>query len=292
MYFLIHVFAAVLLWYQVETPQPVDTSFVVDQPELQADTMTGQAQSATITNSEAFFGSPHNLPVHKAPQPILLKQVDSRDWMLWVLLAGFLVLAVAWFNFTAPFKRSLKAVLGLHFFFQVDKEGGFFRETHNYLLFLNFLIVLSVLIYQSLAHANLLDLWAHLNPEYVYGMIFFMILAFYVLKLAFVRFLAWVFHTQRATTIYMENIFVFNQFTGVILLLLVFHNAFNPSPEMLYVMWALVVGANIYKVIRGSVIAHNTSGFSMYYLFLYLCGVELMPLLIVWKAVTSFIPVL
>ncbi len=288
MCFLVSVFAIVLLFFQLEVSPQADFTQFEDQPLLLIEAPFENAGTITITNSESFFGSPHNLPVQDTGMPAVVESMNNSEWMLWFLLAGFVVFSIAWFNFPSKCKRSLYTVFGLRFFYQLDKEGGFFWETHNYLLFFNFLIVLSLLIYQSLSQSEMLNFADYLNQEYVYGLIFLIILSFYILKLLFVRFLAWVFNTRRASTIYLENIFVFNQFVGVVLLPLVFHNAFSPSSEMIYAMWIIVIGANAYKVIRGSFIANNVSGFSAYYLFLYLCAVELMPLLIAWRLVTNY----
>ncbi len=286
---LVNVLISFLLFYQVGVSLQTDP-LVPDEPfVLQTDTIIDEAGTITIIGSESFYGSPHSLPLRNTQQPIPIESLENRDWMLWFLLAGLVVLSIAWFNFPVQCERSLYAVLGLRFFSQIDKDGGFFKGAHNYLLFLNFLIVLSLLIYQSLYYADMLELWKDADQEYVFVAILLMILSFYILKFLFLNFIAWVFNTQRAGSIYLGNIFVFNHFVGLILMPLVFHNAFNPSAEAIYVMLSLVVGANVYKVIRGSVIAHKVSGFSVYYLFLYLCGVELLPLLVVWRVVTSYL---
>ncbi len=283
------VFVVFLVFFGVAFPLQADSFMHREQDTEQKVAIKEETDTITLISSESFYGSPHNLPLCDTLQPIPIKSADDGGWMLWFLLAGLVVLAIAWFNFPVQCKRSLYAVIGLRFFFQVDKDGGLFKGTHNYLLFLNFLIVLSLLIYQSLSQADILDFLEHVGHEYLFVAILLIILSFYILKFLFVNFIAWVFNTQRAGSIYLGNIFVFNQFIGLVLMPLVFHNAFHPSAEAIYVMWSLVVGANVYKVIRGSLIAHNASGFSVYYLFLYLCGVELLPLLVVWKAVTVYL---
>jgi hypothetical protein len=64
---------------------------------------------------------------------------------------------------------------------------------------------------------------------------------------------------------------------------LLYTNAYNPGTTGLYLAWALLVIINIAKMIRGAVIGYTQAGFSVYYLILYLCAIELAPLLIFAK---------
>ncbi len=282
-------FIILLLFCRVAVPLQADSSIHNEHFVLQTDTITEEAATNAIVSSESFYGTPHNLPLHNTKQPIPIESSDNSDWMLYFLLAGLVFLSIAWFNFPVQCKKSFYAVLGLRYFFQINKEGGFFKGTHNYLLFFNFLIALSLMIYQSLIFAGIYDILEYSGQEYVFIAILLIILLLYILKYLVVNFLSWVFSTPIAGSIYLGNIIVFNQFIGLALMPLLFHNAFNPSLEAMYLMWSLVVGANVYKVIRGSVIAHNVSGFPVYYLFLYLCGIELLPLLLAWKVLKIYI---
>lgn len=288
---IINVFVIFLILCQVAISAHTDLLYLDEPVATQNDTIIEEAATITMSGSESFYGTPHNLPMSNQHMPFPIERYEGSDWMLWFLLAGLVVLSIAWFNFPVQFKRNLYAVLGLRFFFQIDKDVGFFKGAHNYLLFTNFLIVLSLLTYQSLYHAEMLKMWRDTNQEYVFLAILIMFLSFFILKFLFINFIAWVFNTQRAGSIYLGNIFVFNNFLGLILMPIVFHNAFNQSFTIIYVMWSLVIMANVFKVIRGSIIAHQASGFSPYYLFLYLCGVELLPLLVVWRAATSYLSV-
>ncbi len=288
---IIHVFFYFMLFYPTAVLLQADTSQHNHPVALQADTIDEQVKASNRICSESFYGSPHKLPFRSMLKPVPIEESENRNWMLWFLLAGLVLLSIAWFHFPVQFTISVYAVLGLRYFFQIEKDGGFFKGVYNYLLFFNFLIVLSLLVYQSLYQTDMLEFWKVSAQEYVFAAILLLILLFYILKLLFVNFISWVFNTAKAGSIYLGNIFVFNNAVGLILMPFVFHNAFNPSDAVIYGMWFLVIGANIYKLIRGSLIAHSVSGYSVYYLFLYLCAIELLPLVVVWKAVKNYLSV-
>ena len=255
---------------------------------MQADTLSGVEHS--ISNSEAFYGDPHFLPADLNRGMILIENGTVNDWMLPLILLGLFFFTIAWYNFSSRTKQNLQAVFSLRFFNLVDKERSFFQEAPTYLLFGNFLLIISLLLYQTLQHHDHLLPWVSEHPVYEYVFIFGAVLLFYPVKLAFIRFLAWVFATTRATYLYFENILLVNNFMGLLFLPFVFYNAYKPSVELLILMWGAFLAINVYKVIRGAYLSNSESGFSLYYLFLYLCAVEIAPLFIIGKAVTAYIP--
>ncbi len=255
---------------------------------MPADTTSGTV--TTIKSSEAFYGTPHLLPVDAEGVVMLVENSTLNDWMLPIIILGLLFFSVAWYYFSPQIKQNLKAVFSWRFFYLVDKEEPFFRATTTYLLFGSFLVAISLLIYQTL---QFFDLCFHLmtgHPVLEYAIILLSVLLFYPLKLLLVSFFAWVFSTARASYMYFVNIFMVNNLFGLLLLPLVFYNAFNPSKELLLLMWGLWLIFNVYKVIRGAYMANRESGFYAYYLFLYLCAVELAPLFVIVKAVAIYLP--
>ncbi len=255
---------------------------------MPADTIPGTA--TTIKSSEAFYGNPHLLPVDAEGVMIPLENGTLNDWMLPVIIFGLLLFSIAWYNFAPRVKQSMKATVSLRFFYLVHKEGTFFRETPTYLLFGNFLLTASLLVYQSLQYLALWSQWTTVHPLVEYALLLLALLLFYPLKLGMIRFLAWVFGTQQASHLYSENLFITNNMLGLLLLPLVFYNAFNLSAWLVFFMWIMLIIIYVFKVIRGAYLANRESGFSVYYLFLYLCAVELAPLFVIGKAVTIYLP--
>lgn len=254
------------------------------------DEVISYAENEPVSSS-IYYGSPHELKAHTYPDIIPLTSSDPNDWILLVLAVCLLLISVAWYNFSPRMALSLKAFFVLRYFYQLDKEAMFFRETHTYLLTINFLLVAAMLFYQVLDHYTHLALPFYYHPLLMFGVLLIALILFYIIKTILIQLLAWIFITEKSSFIYLENIFLSNIFTGLILLPLVFYNAFSPSLTNIYVMLALLLVINVFKLLRGSMMSYAASGFSLYYLFLYLCGVELAPLLIIYKLMTIYLTV-
>ena len=278
--------AILLLFLVAEGVAEKDLIVVHAMPEGYAETLR-YAESKPVSSSH-FYGGPHKLEATVYPDIIPFTSADSSDWVLIVLLACMLLISVASYNFSARMAFSIKAFFALRFFYQLDKESMFFRDTPTYLLIANFLLVIALLFYQVLDYYNHLAHFAHFHPLIIFGVLLMAFILFYTIKAMAIKLLAWIFSTEKASFIYLENIFLSNIFLGLILLPIVFYNAFTPSLTNIYVMLALLLAINLYKLLRGSLLAYATSGFSVYYLFLYLCGVELAPLLVIYKVLTIY----
>ncbi len=252
-----------------------DSLFFNDEPEA--------------ISSDVFYGVPHFLHTEGALAVHIRHDTQSQTWMIIPLIAGLFLISTALFHFSQGVSLSLRGVLGLRFFYLIDKEESLFRETYTYLLFVNFLIVMSLLVYQGLQQLNWLHSWQGEHQAVIYILIFAGLTVFYPIKLMLISFLAWIFNTRKASFVYLENIFVFNFFIGLVFLPLVFYNAFSPSHGVLYTMWGIIALANVYKFIRGAYLAYHVSGFSVCYLFLYLCAVELAPLLVIGKVLKIYL---
>lgn len=208
--------------------------------------------------------------------------------MIGIFLLSILSLALARFFFPGRIRLLMKGALGKRFFYMVEKESLVFRETPAYLLSLNFLLLLSLLSIQSMDHFDLQVRWSA-HPALLFLGVFLLFTLLMLAKRMLTGFLAWVFDTHRASRIYASNLHLVNQFSGVILLPLVFYQAYNPSEKALFAAWILLIVTNIYKVIRGSILSFRLSGFSLYYLILYLCAVEIAPLLIIGKSASLYL---
>ncbi|MDR4988004.1 MAG: DUF4271 domain-containing protein [Bacteroidales bacterium] len=291
MYFFAQLSLLIVLMAQVPFSEVPDSRETMLPEDLVTAMPADTTAPAELLNGDSFFGSPHKLPVFDTLDGVAVEDAGlMHDWVLWVFLAALFLLAVTGYFYPNRLKQVIKAVLGIRFFLQLNKDAEFFKHPASYLLSVIFILALSMLVFQSLLHTGRTGLF-HEMPLYLQfaGIAGFWLL-FYCGKALFVWFLAWLFDTRLASRIYLENIFVFNIVNGLLLLPLVFYNAYTPSIQALNVMWGLLVLSNVYKHLRGAFLSHKDSGFSMYYLFLYLCGVEIIPLLLLGKAVTVYLP--
>lgn len=244
----------------------------------------------TVSPTASFYGGPHHLvPGQDLVFEPVSQQDVSGDWVVLLFLLCLLLLAISRFFFPGRTRYILRSAVGLRFFYMVNKQGNLYSETPSFLLKINFLLVVSLLLYQSLAYAGMHKVFEPVPSFLVYCFILLGLTFFYVAKRVLMQLLGWVFAAKRQTELYFNNLFVFNQFAGVLLIPAVFFHAYHPSTTGLYAAWALLILVNLYKIVRGVIITHGVSGYSLFHLFLYLCAVELAPLLIMGTMVSVYL---
>ncbi|MBK9637512.1 MAG: DUF4271 domain-containing protein [Bacteroidetes bacterium] len=108
----------------------------------------------------------------------------------------------------------------------------------------------------------------------------------YSVKMIILRFLSTVFDLEKPVALYIFNVFLMIMMIGLLLLPINILLAYGPSQ---YRQWILSIAVWIiallflYRLVRAIGIWTGIPGFSLFYLFLYLCTFEIAPLLIIWK---------
>lgn len=108
----------------------------------------------------------------------------------------------------------------------------------------------------------------------------------YSIKMILLRFLSTVFDLEKPVALYIFNVFLMIMMIGLLLLPINILLAYGP---LQYRHWILLIAVGIiallfvYRIVRVIGIWSGIPGFSLFYLFLYLCTFEIAPLLIIWK---------
>lgn len=237
-----------------------------------------------VQSSVAYYDSLHHLMPENGLMAISRSERAGNEWMLYSVLICFVIIAMAKLFYPGKVSMLIRSVINLRFFVRTDRKNRILSERASYLLKLNYLMCFSLLIVQTLLSFDIMPPWMQLHPVLTHAMIFLAIALFYVLKHLLISYIGWLFHARKAGRAYFNNIFVFNHAVGILLLPLVFYQALNPLIYVLIAAWMLIVVFNALKMIRGVILGRLHSDFPVYYLFLYLCGVELAPLLMLGKA--------
>jgi hypothetical protein len=114
----------------------------------------------------------------------------------------------------------------------------------------------------------------------------FIILSIYVIKLTVIKFAGFLFETQKEIREYTVSVFLFCNTVGLFMLPLVICLAFfkqvNPL-IFIYSGFGLIILLFLTRLVRGLIIGLNSPRVSKFYLFLYLCTLEIVPLVILSK---------
>ena len=114
----------------------------------------------------------------------------------------------------------------------------------------------------------------------------------YTFKYLFLRFMGWVFNAGEQASTYGFIVFLVNKVIGLVLLPLLLLLAFSGEviqEVALTVAATVVILLLIFRYIVSLTIIRRTLAVHPLHFFIYLCAVELMPMLILYKVLFSFV---
>jgi hypothetical protein len=126
------------------------------------------------------------------------------------------------------------------------------------------------------------------RPLYLIPVFMALFMAVYLIKYVFLRFSGWLFGFQEATSGYVFTLYMVNKVLGVALLPFILILAFSTpafAGVALDISLILIVMVFVYRYIRAYALVKNQIFFSRFHFFIYLCGFEIAPILIIGKLV-------
>lgn len=233
--------------------------------------------------------SPHELNARgQDPKPVF---VGSPDWLLGIFSLCVILLVIARVAFLRRFDQILNAFLRPRHLSILVREGNLMKDRITPPLLILQLFSYGLLIYllASVIAASPAQRW--LNPR-----LFFFILGgyalFYFLRMMTIQLLSRLFSTREVTHTYLINSLVMDEISGI-LLLPVSLALLVSGKEYASLVFFLSVGCLIlfllYRLIRNFMVGLSNAKFSRFYLFLYLCTVEILPILVVGKLINDWL---
>lgn len=238
-----------------------------------------------VTFSESIFKG-HELKYSKSN----LDQCrnSNMDWIIGVVL--FVFILSTWVRITAEkrFIQILKCFISSRPTAELSREGIIFSQRGSIELFITFIFSTSLLIY--LVCDYFYPAFDEANGFLTYVKIVTIITGIYVSKFIILKVLGSVFNIANEMGEYITNIFVFNEIFGLVILPLLILIAYSSFFDILFIDVAIVIFIlfYLYRLLRGVLIGTKNLKFSKFYLFLYLCTLEILPLMVLIKITFRF----
>ncbi len=204
-------------------------------------------------------------------------------WIFYVLL-----LIVIYFTFIRNvFYKSLPVIFQAYWndrsINQFTRDDNFFKSRNSIFYFILFSMVYATIAY------FIIDYFGYSMPRKgleLYYLIITVLTIFYTAKYLLMKLIGYIFSVQRLISGYLAIISVSNLVYAVLSIpLLIFFNYVN-SEYKIYVLSIILIAFifnTVYKYLRTGAFLKNNFQFPIFYLFLYLCAFEIMPLLIIYK---------
>lgn len=204
-------------------------------------------------------------------------------WIFYILLITVMYFAFIRNVFHKSFPVILQSYWNDRSINQFTRDDNFFKSRNSIFYFVLFSLVFSTLVYFILDH------FAYIMPKKgleLYYLIITVLTVFYTAKYLMMKLIGYIFSVQRLISGYLVIVSVSNLvFTVMIIPFLVFFHyiSYDYKTYILAIIMITFVFNTVYKYLRTGTFLRNNFQFPIFYLFLYLCAFEIMPLLIIYK---------
>lgn len=273
--------------------QQGDTVFFLH--ELDSANATGKIDSAlinidTLSSYEENAGElPHRedsieiVPLVNKPLPDHPMKAKGNEWVFGVLVIAFLLFASVKLVFNKYLSSVFHAVINLQTSSRMFRERNykFFHGAHR----LNFIFYLggALFAYQYFKYTktNLVSESSFRGYLICLGLL----LGYFILKFFILYGLGIIVNRKNEMTEYLFNIAIYNKVLGLLLGGFAFFIAFLPfEMKNIWFVFGVIIIAIIYlmSLVRGCLIFIKRH-FPIFYMILYLCTLEILPLLLIYK---------
>lgn len=216
------------------------------------------------------------------------KQRSTTDLLFYVLLCVVLFFGII----RSIFPRYVKNIFGIIFqtkFRQVQTREQLVQDNVAATL-LNILFIISVSLFISLLvyknQIGSLIFWKMAGSSSL------CLIVIYIIKLLFTRFMGWIFHATTAAKTYNFIVFIINKIIGIVIIPFLFLITFSSMQQSQFFIVLSLCVLSLLLLMRLFLTYKSISNIlkmNAIHFFLYFCSLEILPLLLMYKAVSNYI---
>ena len=216
-------------------------------------------------------------PLKEEPLPEQVHPV----WVPMILLVCFILLAWGRLFFRRRLDMVFRAVFAKNYANQLIREGDIFNERIGLILFFNYINMMALFVYLSLPLLNIKV--PDFPPFILYLILAGSFLGLWAFKVIIVRLLSVLFNTLEYSRDLLANLYIYNLFAGIIMLPAIACMAYADTRLFFYIILAIIPLVYLLRIIRAASIGFTVIKFSVFHLLLYLCTLEILPLIVLAK---------
>lgn len=245
-----------------------------------------QQDTAMIHESPRAFPSLISEQLHSGDMLIIERSaIEHPFWVAGILIASFVLLAWGRIFFERRLEMIFRAVFARNYANQLIREGNIFNERIGLVLFLIYLAMISLFVY--LAAPLFTRSLPPLPDILLYLLIMGFFLCFWFFKVIMSRFLSSLFNTGEHSRELLANMYLYNLFAGILLLPLLACMAYAQQEVFFYITLTIIGLLYTFRMLREALIGFTVIKFSVFHLFLYLCTLEILPMIVLAKILTQ-----
>lgn len=242
-------------------------------------TFTGYSDTTNIINGTFF----RNSGVDIVEVPI---RINYGEWIMYIVLVLLALIAVTWYFAPERIRTILYFSVGKA---KQERKGLSVNPPGiviNTLMFLNYLIALTIFIF--LVTKQFLPLYiTRLSTEEFIVSVTAIILAVFFYRLIHMAFSGFIFNTQTASHTQIAFYRKVNFSLGILLVPMIFFIILTGAKFLLAAGLIILLSAQILKWVQTFFIGISIPGFSVFHLIMYLCTLEIIPVVVLIRLLDS-----
>ncbi len=216
--------------------------------------------------------------------PVREKKELNTDWITVLFILALILFATVRVSSTSYIRFLFQSVINYTTSFRLFREKKYPIPHGATQLDIIFYFIFSLFIYQV---ENVLNLEFTSQNILLFLITFGSVLSYFFLKKVLYYAVGLVFESVSETNEYLFNVDIFNRTLGIVLFPIVALINYYPADNPLIMVYAGLLATFVFYILllqRGANILLKKQ-FSIFYLFLYLCTLEILPLLLIYKVV-------
>ena len=221
--------------------------------------------------------------------PILNKNTYD-NWGLFLFIFCLFMLVIIKTTYSKRFNQIIKSFFNLRLMLQLNRDGNIFNERITALIYPVYFISFSFIFYEIIIYqfSNKISQ----SPYLIYLFCLGGFIIFFLIKYFLIKIISIIFLTKKETNEYLLNKLTFNYFITLIIFPGAFIVFYVPSQIKIFTIFSIAVIFSIiiiYRLIRSFFIGISLNKFSHFYLILYLCTVEIIPVLLMLRFLYNYL---
>lgn len=235
-----------------------------------------------IFPSTSIF-KPHNLE-SKHSGPLSINR-QATDWITIIFLLCLFIFAWIQTSYSKRLNQIFRAAAQPHHVNQLERDGNLVKERIALGLGLNYYLMSSIFIFQILNQLGVIP--AGFGNLTITGIIFAGLFIYQSFKSLVVRGSGVIFNTTESARQYQLITLIFNYIIGLILFPVVVVAFYWNNTAFLIAGFIVISFLISYRIVRGFLVGLENKSYNLFYLFLYLCTLEILPLLLIYRAISK-----
>ena len=248
-----------------------------------------EIQSMDITFQDSVHVKDNSLiileKIDVLPKGEMGKSIGKQEnsWVIGILVLALIIMAIIRFSFPKYLNKVVNSI------FNLQTSNKLFAEKNmrnlRGAIFMNALFFLNGAVFMSLYADNIMNVTPPFSKLIFFLYCFATLTLLYLGKTIILKTFGYIFNASKESNEYIHNIFIYNKNLGMLLLPIVTGASFMVQyavPLLLNTGLFIALIFFIFRIARGIKILFRKH-VSIIYMILYLCALEILPLLMIYK---------